>query len=200
MTKLIPLLLAGLAAQALAKNPKLAPELDGSNSAGNRRVLVRYRSAPTAAQHSRAAARGAALKENHDSAGVSVYELPAANAAALAADPDVLYVSPDRPVRAALDYMPATIGANIALQYGFDGDAIGVAVIDSGIAASSDLTDARGRSRVVYSENFLPLCSSLPATRTDTQLAAMSAESFAPVTDSPASSASAAAPGEGCVT
>ena len=67
------------------------------------------------------------------------------------------YVAPDRPVQATLDYAQPAINANIAMQYGWDGKRVTVAVIDSGIMDTHpDLQDAQGRSRVVYAENFNP--------------------------------------------
>src|SRR5581483_6552516 len=72
-------------------------------------------------------------------------------------DPDVAYVSPNRPVTAASDYAEATVGADVAQSYGWDGNGIGVAIIDSGISDHPDLHDpATGLSRVVYSQSFVP--------------------------------------------
>src|ERR1700730_10279591 len=72
----------------------------------------------------------------------------------LVANPDVAYVSLDRPVRGALatatDYANVAVGANIAAGYGYTGKGVGVAIIDSGIAANSDLA-----SHVVYHESFI---------------------------------------------
>lgn len=47
-----------------------------------------------------------------------------------------------------------SVNANIALQYGFDGRGIGVAVIDSGILGHPDLKNSSGASRIVYSQDF----------------------------------------------
>src|SRR5205085_4439425 len=51
-----------------------------------------------------------------------------------------------------------TTGANIALQYGYDGTGVGVAIIDSGIASSADLNQSpqAGRSRIIYTRSFVP--------------------------------------------
>jgi len=86
-----------------------------------------------------------------------VYAISATQAAALADDSSVKYVSPDRPVRASLDTVTPAIGATVAWELGFDGNGIGVAVIDSGVSDVPDLRDPEtGKSRVVYSESFLP--------------------------------------------
>ena len=78
--------------------------------------------------------------------------MPAQALSSIAGDSGVKYVSPDRRVTGALEFAEPTVGANIAFQYGWTGNNVGVAVIDSGIAADhSDI-----RPRVVYSESFVP--------------------------------------------
>jgi len=73
----------------------------------------------------------------------------------LSALPIVSYISPDRPLGGALDYAEPAVNANVALQYGWNGSGVGVAVIDSGIAPVADLTyNGTGLSRIVHSENF----------------------------------------------
>ena len=73
----------------------------------------------------------------------------------LSALPIVSYISPDRTVAGALDYAEPAVNANIAMQYGWTGAGVGVAVIDSGIAPVADLTyNGTGLSRIVHSENF----------------------------------------------
>ena len=51
------------------------------------------------------------------------------------------YVSPDRVVRASLDYSAVAIGAEAAYAYGRTGKGVGIAVIDSGIELDSYCTD-----------------------------------------------------------
>ena len=80
----------------------------------------------------------------------ATFTVPADKLEALAADPDVEYISPDRPVFASLDYATPTVAADIATEYGYDGAGIGVAVVDSGIAFHLDVND-----RVIYSESFV---------------------------------------------
>ncbi|HLN01455.1 MAG TPA: S8 family peptidase [Bryobacteraceae bacterium] len=73
----------------------------------------------------------------------------------LSALPIVSYITPDRTLAGALDYAEPAVNANVAMQYGWTGSGIGVAVIDSGIAPVADLTyNGTGLSRLVYSENF----------------------------------------------
>ncbi len=74
----------------------------------------------------------------------------------ISAMPNVQYVSPVRPVQRTLDITDATVAANIAWNYGWNGSGVGVAIIDSGIyAQDNDFKNAAGQSRVVYSESFI---------------------------------------------
>ena len=79
----------------------------------------------------------------------------------IAADPNVIYISPDRPLSGMLEYANPTVNANIALQHGFDGTGVGIALIDSGVTTDADL-NAKGllgdiglQSRVVYNQSFV---------------------------------------------
>jgi serine protease AprX len=87
-----------------------------------------------------------------------VFNLPVSAIQALANDPGVLYVSPDRPVQmTGADEYEATVGGDAAQSYGWDGTGVSVAVIDSGISDHPDLHDpTTGASHVVYSESFVP--------------------------------------------
>jgi serine protease AprX len=84
-----------------------------------------------------------------------LYSLPAKAIAAVANNPNVAYISPDRAVNPTLDYANATIGAQTAFSYGWKGAGIGVAIIDSGIVAGKDLQTG-SVSRIVYSQSFVP--------------------------------------------
>src|SRR5207245_8643222 len=109
--------------------------------------------------------KGAALKEKLSVIrGAAFTSLPAEALAQLAQDPDVAYISPDRPLQGAsnLDYTPETVNAPWAWQQlHLDGTGVGVAVIDSGVYPVADLywynmlTGAYGL-RVVYSQSFVP--------------------------------------------
>ena len=46
--------------------------------------------------------------------------------------------------------------ANTSTRLPYDGSGVGVAVIDSGVSPAEDLHDARGRSRIIYSESVIP--------------------------------------------
>src|SRR5579864_2925029 len=69
----------------------------------------------------------------------------------------VQYVSPNRPVSGSLDITAQTVGANLAWASGWDGTGVGIAVIDSGVAAKADLASPNGgNSRILYSQSFVP--------------------------------------------
>src|SRR5207244_6794026 len=77
---------------------------------------------------------------------------------ALADDPDVVYISPDRRLSGSLDNTAAAVNAKVAWQSGWDGTGIGVAVIDSGITYHSDLYNtggSGGKLRIIYSQDFV---------------------------------------------
>src|SRR5262249_29802489 len=85
----------------------------------------------------------------------ALYSIPGISLNAVAALPTVKYMSPDRLSKALLDISQPTVSANVALQYGWDGSNVTVAVVDSGITPVADLNYAgSNKSRIVYSQNF----------------------------------------------
>ena len=119
-------------------------------------VIVQYKNDATDDRIERVVRRGGRLKARLSAIRGAAFRTPASMLSDLENDPDVAYVSPDYEVRATLDESNETVGATIAQQYGLDGSGIGIAVIDSGVAAHRDLNDSStGLSRVVYSQNFL---------------------------------------------
>src|SRR5262249_42609675 len=117
---------------------------------------------PTALHHQRIQRSGGKLRSEMPIIRADAYQVTPETLSALAADPDVAYVAPDRDVRGALDYTAPTVGADLAANYGLTGQGVAVAVIDSGMADHWDLRSGGGndyevgRTRVVYAESFLP--------------------------------------------
>jgi serine protease AprX len=71
--------------------------------------------------------------------GGRVAELPNAALLALAGHPLVAQVSQDRPIVGAMERTGATVGATVVRRdLGYNGTGVGVAVIDSGVAAAHD--------------------------------------------------------------
>ncbi|HKW96760.1 MAG TPA: S8 family peptidase [Bryobacteraceae bacterium] len=146
-----------LAAPGRAAN-KFAPDLTLTNLHSAIDVIVQFTTAPTERHHNKIRSRGGELR--HDLSGVingAHYTIPAHRLAELSEDPEVAYISPDRPVHAMLDYANPTVNANIARRYGWDGTGVGIALIDSGLEGRPDLNHlSSSASRIVYSASFLP--------------------------------------------
>jgi serine protease AprX len=152
------ILTAGL---AFAGSRKMSKDLEGKNASDQVDVIVQFTQAPTARHHQKVFNRGGKLRRELGLVRSGAYSLPASALAALAADPDVAYIAPDRPLystnngspTAVLDYHADTVNAPVAWAQGLDGTGVGVAVIDSGII---DIPDLHGKSNlVVFSQNFV---------------------------------------------
>ncbi len=157
---LITLLVAGLCL-ADGNKPKLSKDLEalkGGPSGGTVDVIIQFKQTPSDAQHQKVQNKGGVLKTKLDVIKGAHYSVPVESLDALADDPDVAYISPDRPVKDLLDLTAAAVNAKAAWQSGFDGTGIGVAVIDSGIDSMSetqDLYGSNGKTRILYSQDFV---------------------------------------------
>ena len=164
-------LLCGILANA--GESKFSSDLAGASASGQVGVIVQYNRTPGAAYHKKVLSRGGTLKRELGGFNGAAYSMPASAIADLANDPDVVYISPDRPLRgtgtsssspvAVNDYHIATINASAAWSQGLDGSGIGVAVIDSGIADTADMHGKKSSyaSNVVYSQDFTGLGSAV---------------------------------------
>jgi serine protease AprX len=128
------------------------------NADGTVSVIVQFNQTPTARHFAHMAARGGKLKFSLEHINGAAYRIPVKMLVWLQNNPDVAYVSPDRPNNVASDDdIPAVEGDVARQQYGLDGTGVGVAVIDSGVFNHDDLKTANGwGSRIVYSESFIP--------------------------------------------
>ena len=140
-------------------SPKIAPDLVGVPPQTTVTVIIRFSSPLDSAGKQKLKNQGGMLKAELSLIHAAAYTLPAAALNGIANDPQVIYISPDRSLGATLDYASPTVGAQIALQYGWNGTGVGVAVIDSGITSSRDLNDPANPkpnvSRIVYSQSFV---------------------------------------------
>lgn len=145
---------------------KLAPELQGRDAADSVDVIVQFKHAPTDRHFAKVTSKGAEVKAKLSSVkGGAFAHVPASALAELAKDPEVAYVSLDRPVyntgSSTIDFTADTVNAPWAWKkLNLDGTGIGVAVIDSGIYSTPDLmyfntTTHQFASRIVYSQNFV---------------------------------------------
>ncbi|MCW5979954.1 MAG: S8 family peptidase [Bryobacteraceae bacterium] len=143
-------------AQAQAKPRKVARDFDRVAPGATVDVIVQFTVAPPDRQRHKIERRGGRHKRSLPLIRAGVYSLSLSEVKILSNDPDIAYISPDRPVMASLDYAHPAVGAGIARSYGWTGNGIGVAVIDSGILAVSDLEGTNhAKSQVVYSESFV---------------------------------------------
>src|SRR5260370_10898692 len=148
-----------------AQTHRMSRDLEARVDSGNVDVIVQFNHEPADSDHQRVLSHGGQLKRQLGHFRGAVYSVTAARLAELASDPNVAYVSPDRPITGAganspawvLDYHNESINAPAAWAQGLDGSGIGVAVIDSGIANVADLRgnyQKFGFSNVVYSQDF----------------------------------------------
>jgi len=149
------------AGMAFATPQKISSDLKAKTAADQVDVIVQFTQVPTAAHHEKILSRGGTVKRELGQFKGAAYSMPASALADLAADPDVVYISPDRPLNGASDpkpeavndYHTGAVNAPAAWALGLTGAGIGVAVIDSGIASLSDIT----AKNIVYSQDFTGL-------------------------------------------
>src|SRR6266436_5501982 len=155
---LITLLAAGLSFADGIKH-KVSSELDareGGSSGATVDVIIQFNQTPTDVQHGKVQNKGGVLKTKLDFIKGAHYTVPVEALDALADDPDVAYISPDRPIHGALDTAVATVNGGYAQTLGLNGAGVGVAVVDSGISDIPDLHNASGSFEVVYAQSFVP--------------------------------------------
>jgi serine protease AprX len=129
-------------------------------------VIIQWVPKPEDKHYDRVRARGAVLRHRLNLIrGGAFTKFPAWALPFVAADPDIKFISSDRPVRmtsmvplvSSANMFPSqSVDADIAWgNTGLDGSGVGIALIDSGVRQHPDLNDINGASRVVYSESFI---------------------------------------------
>ena len=140
---------------------KLSSDLQSpADGSGMVTVIVQHRQMPSSAHLRGLQGRGATIKSQFRTIRAVHMRVPVSMLAELANDDNVTYITPDRQMimtaNPVTEEFATAVQADVAAsQYGFTGTGIGVAVIDSGIAAHPDLNNASGTSRVVYSQSFV---------------------------------------------
>jgi serine protease AprX len=119
-------------------------------------VIVQYKLVPQAQQEGRVQRMGALLNHRLGVVKAIALTIPVRALPSLEADPDVVSVSVDHPMKELDDTTDVATGVASAWSAGYSGAGIGVAVIDSGINDSHpDLwNSAQTHSRVVYHQDF----------------------------------------------
>src|SRR2546429_6009488 len=69
-----------------------------------------------------------------------LYSVPANRLEHLSRNPNISYISQDRPLASLLNNTAPAVNANIAWSQGWDGTGIGVAVIDSGVSQDKEFS------------------------------------------------------------
>src|SRR6266478_156178 len=138
---LITMLVAGLCL-ADGKKHKLSNDLDAfkvGHDGATVDVIIQFNQTPTDAHHQKVQSKGGVLRTKLDFIKGAHYSVPVDALDALADDPDVVYISPNRPVRGSLDHAVSAVNGDLAYASGWDGTGIGIAVIDSGVSSIYDL-------------------------------------------------------------
>jgi serine protease AprX len=139
--------------------PDLAPIAARAHNAAARetvQVIVQYKQVPKSEQEGRVQRLGARLNHRLGMVKSIALTIPVSALPALEADPEILSVSVDHPMKELDDTTDIATGMPTAWNAGYNGKGIGVAVIDSGINDSHpDLWNSnQTHSRVVYHQDF----------------------------------------------
>jgi serine protease AprX len=132
---------------------KLAPDIPQSNPNALVDVIIQFKTPPNKDELKQIGSFGQIKKQFSLINGIHL-SLPVSVIQWLAkVDPNLVYITPNRTTKGAVDVSTATVNANIAWSFGLAGNGVGVAVIDSGMTVKDDLL-ANGTSRVVYAQDF----------------------------------------------
>ena len=136
-----------LCAPIKTKNPKIAPDCETIPPSGNLAVIVQYINDPGVEEENAVANLGGSVRTRLHSIKADAVTLPHSTLERLAANPNVRYISKDRPVGArstvtitAAEYTVEPINAPAVWAKGYIGTNVGVAVLDSGISPDPDLS------------------------------------------------------------
>jgi len=103
---------------------------------------------------------GGRYRKSYKNLGLVSAELPLSRIRELEADPDIAYISPDRPVESLAGHVYITTGAqdgstDIPSLTCVNGTGVGIAILDSGIDTSHELTKTTNdHPGVIYSRDF----------------------------------------------
>jgi serine protease AprX len=146
-----------------AAKSKIAPELETVPPGQAVDVIVRFHKPPDNLTLQNFAALGAVEEGSLNIVNAYVFDVAAGQLSLMAADSNVVFISPDRQIQATAfnsgkDYGWITVTgmADPSGALPYDGSGIGIAIIDSGIDDREDLKDDKGHNRVVYKESFVP--------------------------------------------
>jgi serine protease AprX len=135
---------------AFGATPKLSPEFEHVDPNSTVDVIVQYKQAPGPNQFERIRNNhGGQLRHALNLVRAGAFSgIPVSHLSEIANDPEVEYVSLDNRVTGALDNTAGAVNAAAAWSKGLTGVGVGVAIIDSGIAAEYSYGAA-------YSQSFV---------------------------------------------
>lgn len=136
------------------KDHKLATDLRTDASKDLVSVIVQFNRTPGETHKNKIRSKGGTVDSDLSFVKAVAGKIPKNRLQELANDPDVAYISPDRPLHSHLNNTAGAVNANYAWQLGLDGTGVTVAVVDSGIHDFDDLKDTKGHSRILYAEDF----------------------------------------------
>src|SRR4051812_37219198 len=102
MSRITLILAAIFASLCVAKSPKVSLDLPEASHFGRIDVIVQFNQTLSPELHGKVERKGGVLQRELGLIRAAVYSVPADVAASIADDPEVDYVSPDRPVQALL--------------------------------------------------------------------------------------------------
>jgi len=140
-----------VASSGFAQVPKAAATLRGRKDNATIDAIVQFMTPIEYRHWLKIQNHGGTVKEELRFIKALHISIPASAVDDLSQDAEVTYVSPNRPVQAALNNATAAVLANYPWGLGLDGQGVGVAVIDSGVHMVEDLrTLDKTHSRVHY--------------------------------------------------
>ena len=133
---------------------KLAPDIKADDSGESVSIIVQFKQPPGEAHKNKIRSKGGSVDSDLPLVKAVSGKLPKNRLRELANDPDIAYISPDRPVHSYLNNAAVAVNAPVAWSQGLDGSGIGVAVLDSGTQNVNDLVSSGG-NRIAYQESFI---------------------------------------------
>jgi len=140
--------------------PVVARAYQGATADETVKLIVQYKQSPQSEQEGRVQRLGGRLRQRLSMVKGIALTIPASALPALEADPEIESISADHPVKGMDDFTNAAMNVSAALNAGYNGAGIGVAVIDSGINPHSydwysyNAVGTKGPLRVVYHADF----------------------------------------------
>src|SRR5215472_9292620 len=103
---------------------KISHDLVHANTSDTVDVIVQYKNIPNDANYRHATRLGAATKAQMHFIRAAAFRVPSSSLTRLAADPEVVYISPDRPLQSFLSNAAPAINAPYAWSFGYHGSGI----------------------------------------------------------------------------